>query len=342
MSVVVSLFQDARGNFAANASSVTYPTVGADLQTVRVAPHTLAFIQDVKDVDGAVSAHDARRFLQAVFIAEGDAALFHLPLETKLNLYEAVASENHPGNDAYLTVINQALGLTRSFYEKRAQHVDQYFRQGDLEQQWSLKGNPGSFADVIHKMVVNDLRLTKDEKKAAVVFLAQTYVAFSGEDEPIVKFYTAESNDHGYHRRNDNGRSVIGINVTSEAFLRNPVELVNVVIHEIGHQKQISLGLAFRNGEIQEGHPDYTHARVFAANLLSGNGYVSPKGRLGHGAYAIQAAEISSNIDGERAVQTVKSLYGNAPQNVVAFGPVRRGYGGPAWHERIAAAPLAL
>lgn len=278
-----------------------------------------ALMRNVEKHEGAVDPATARRYLNHIFYnsyGQTPTELSSLPPETKLNLYEAVAEENNPRNALYLNALNEEMGLTKGFYAQNAQSVDSFFADSKkLEAAWTKsQGTQTSYSAVMQKIVNKDPNITYEETTAALKFMAEEYSKHCGVDNPKLVFYEGKPESLGYQRDGE-----VGINLSSPHFMKNPDQLINTLVHEVDHMKQDMMGTAYRAGKITEKDPDYFAARVFAANIKTRNGYISPKNLLGHQAYEQQPVEIASRYAGERAVTVAANKYSDPSRPVDSF-----------------------
>jgi hypothetical protein len=272
----------------------------------------LVFAANGKTVPGA-----ARRVLHGLFYGEievdgkrGPDAVAALPIETKLNFYESIASDRDPRNVGYLAALNDELGLTKAFYDRHAKLAANYFEpMFQRQREWRAAGNKGSFASLVQRLAANDKSLTRTDKERAAKFIVESFGKHIGlEKAPTVVFFEDKPELQGFAKD-----GVVYVNTNSIGFNKDTSKFVDTLFHEVTHIKQGQLAVAYRAGKIPESHPDYVHARVFAANLLTESGYIPPENNIphpaiAHAAYKAQPVEVDARHSGATALAAARKV----------------------------------
>lgn len=262
-------------------------------------------------IEDAINIPDGRL---SSFIDQHGLSAF--PVELKLNLYEAIANDvaGSKNNAVYLNELNREMGLTQEFYAAQTLEVQQFFAPENkewIEAKWTQAGNGGTFEDAISRQLTSINGLNDPNAQNLAAFMINAFSEFHGRPQPEVNFINENPNLCGAAGCKTDGTAVINLNMNASSFKNgNFLKVVDTAFHESKHIQQKQLGQKYLAGEIDRSHPDYVAARVFAANLESRAGYLTPDNELGHEAYENQPVEIDARASGRMAAHLVKTMYG--------------------------------
>lgn len=298
-----------------------------------------------QSMDASMRAQDARSFINNIYYGgfsgvAGDDAIVQaarernleaLPLELKLDLYEAIANDAGPGegNVHYLDALNKEMDLTKDFYLDQTKEAEQFFGETNrfnLENNWAQLGSGISFSEALHQQIHSGSGLESPSAQILAKFIIKEYAKFTGNKCPEINFVNEAPNSCGATGTKSDGTEFINLNVNAEAFKGNFLAAVDTQLHEFKHIQQKQLAEKYLAGEIKEGDPNYITARVFAANLKTKSGYITPppfhdrmtkeeveRYKQGFKAYEDQPAEIDARTFGQAAAHAAYETYGKNP-----------------------------
>jgi hypothetical protein len=250
-------------------------------------------------------------------LAEKGLATF--PQEFRLRLYEIVSHGQRPYHLQFgeqkeqstqtLTFLSEQLGLTDKFY-RNANKANRDFlapeNLGKLDAAWKAWGHSKKFSDMLVRAQRPSTEggLSIEKKKQLLMFMQEQMNSEAGRKCSLTFSSGLKSGGAlcgGYAYTDILGNNHVAIN--SDYLDRQFGDVIDTFFHENDHIHQHELSNGFLNGIITEDHPDYTAARVFAANRRA---YIHPDDDK-HG-YRAGAMEVSARALGANAQQQVEQL----------------------------------
>lgn len=242
-----------------------------------------------------------------------------LPLELKLKLYEAIASDpvRTEGNETYLGELNAQMGLTDDFYAQQTILVRQFFGDANkswLELKWKQAGHLGSFAEAMNAQIHSDKDLFDPQAQIITRFIIESFSDYTNRPRPDVQFIHDTELSGGAAGFKKATGHYIKLNMNGYFFRGDFLEAINTCLHEQRHLLQHELARQYISGQIQRTDPNYVAARVFAANTQTKAGYLAPNNATGFYIYKNQPAEIDAELYGNTASYLVAQNYATPSQ----------------------------
>ncbi|MBK6895540.1 MAG: hypothetical protein IPH06_02980 [Alphaproteobacteria bacterium] len=282
--------------------------------------------QEVESRNGILSGREAMNFVNKVLysyqdVETGRQALADLSLETRLNLYDAIANDKQyefhgiipvevdiPGRVEAL----DALGLSKGAFTKelvisQEREVDAFFsadNEGNLQRQWEEAGYGYRFKDILKEGVHN--RLDSNQQKAVLAFIIDSYSRQLGVKRSGDIVFSENSPNSSVHLTSS-GEEFLGMEVGMQGGRDSFLNSIDSVMHELEHMRQATLAARYAKGEISRTDPRYLEARLYAASTSVRGFYISPD-EGGFQAYQAQPIEVGARWVGAYAASRVAIL----------------------------------